>query len=766
MSWKKPFVNDDGPGNSTSATLQHWKRPLTNSSADSAASLGPDWKKPCLSEVSNERSTANKSFVEHEVSIDPLTLQFCQSASDKTGPKTAQSFDISSLCHCQQNCCKLFTSAQIRELRSLWHSMADDAQSQYLQAQWKNSASFPASSSADELSHRTQWSVCSQRVCFKGVALILGTSAKTLTKRLKGMLDMRKAHGACKVPTRLPVKKNMVDLFFAELYHSTAESLPEHYHMKNLDDEDPQMDFQTLNNEFQTFAWTPEASFLDTVTSTAALDMASTPVKHLPPGSPIHLFLQFQAWWCATSSVPGGADQKPPSWSTFFRVWQSWTAVLKFRKVSQHKDCDSCFDFREKLAFLTGASQGEKLTIARDWQEHLRAQCCDRLIYWSMRLASKQGSSSGVITLICDSMDKVKTSFPQWNFAGSKIPAHVQGLKRPRLVLTGVIVHGWVTCLYYCNEEQPHGASAFCEMVCRALGEVQRIARRNGKPVPRHLYIQSDNTTAQTKNSVAHKLGVYLTSSGYFLTTTYAYLVAGHTKEDIDRLFSVVLNKVLRRHKFATPQEFGEQLVKEMGPVVHSKQEELVVEYVKHVRNFDAWLDHLPVHLYGSFMPTKEGPAAHSFVYKTRSDLTMKETNQIPDSRWQRWQRYGRNEEDVFAIVKGRMHLTESHPPRVVLPKSAIPAGFSSVPQQILPLHPVEKPGDLEKLIEFLKVWIPRSVQSVQDVLHPPALGPAPELSFLRSNPPRREKVAHTTNMFYEHLPDNSRQLFVKFRRA
>ena len=92
MSWKKSLVNDDGPGNSTTATL-HRKRPLTSSSADSAASLRPDWKKPCLSEVSNE-STSNKSFVQHEVSIDVLSLQFCQSASDKTVPKTAQSFDI------------------------------------------------------------------------------------------------------------------------------------------------------------------------------------------------------------------------------------------------------------------------------------------------------------------------------------------------------------------------------------------------------------------------------------------------------------------------------------------------------------------------------------------------------------------------------------------------------------------------------------------------------------------------------------------------
>lgn len=167
-------------------------------------------------------------------------------------------------------------------------------------------------------------------------------------------------------------------------------------------------------------------------------------------------------------------------------------------QLPAHKDCETCF---------------------RDWQKHLRAQNCNRLIYWSMRLASKQSSSSGVITLIC--MDKVQASFPQWNFAGSKNSRSCTRLERPRLVLTSVIVHGWVTCSYYCNEEQP---PTFCEMVCRALGEVQRIATRDGKPVPRHLYIQSDNTTAQTKNSVGHKLGVYLTSSGYFLTTTYATL--------------------------------------------------------------------------------------------------------------------------------------------------------------------------------------------------------------------------------------------------
>ena len=190
------------------------------------------------------------------------------------------------------------------------------------------------------------------------------------------------------------------------------------------------------------YSWTPEVALSTRVAHFVGPD-ATAPVRHLPPGKPITLFWQLKAWTSAIQTFHGqralrsGPMCLDPSWSTFWRSWTKWSDIMKFRPRSQHKECNQCFDFRCQLSKANCTYQ-EKMKWASEFQEHLRAQYHDRLIYWSLRFASR--CFQNVLCIIIDGMDKVKTAWPQYRDA--RKPAYLDALHRPRVILSVVICHG------------------------------------------------------------------------------------------------------------------------------------------------------------------------------------------------------------------------------------------------------------------------------------------------------------------------------------
>ena len=104
------------------------------------------------------------------------------------------------------------------------------------------------------------------------------------------------------------------------------------------------------------------------------------------------------------------------------------------------------------------------------------------------------------------------------------------------MVCTLAMAHGW-TCEFFFTDDEvlSHGASHFCEVLSQTLNRVAEMAERDGLEMPRHLVIQSDNTTAQAKNSLVGQLLATLMASGKFETCTLNFLEVGHTHEDVDR---------------------------------------------------------------------------------------------------------------------------------------------------------------------------------------------------------------------------------------
>ena len=439
---------------------------------------------------------------------------------------------------------------------------------------------------------------------------------------------------------------------------------------------------------------------------------------------------------------------------------------LKFRKRSQHKECSFCHDMRENL-LKPGQGTAQKMQWAWEWQEHLRAQYHDRLIYWSLRWASR--AKMNVLTIIIDGMDKVKTAWPQYH--SHRKPAYLESCHRPRVVLSAVLCHGWCTNIYLTPEGVHHGGGHFCELLFRALDSVAEIARREKREFPQHLVIQSDNTTAQAKNSLVSNCLAYLVARGKFLTATLNFLTVGHTHEDVDRLFSLILVACLRRYRFEVPEDLRKSLVSCLQEHVHAKQEQLNVNMVMSIRDFDGWLKPLLITQHNCFVTRRGRLAAHSFIYKVRSDLSPAQVSDLSKLGRRVQRGFPEHPEDVFAITKGRMYHTKTMSPVLVLPHAILNRISGSVPKDILKQEAMTKPerDNLEKLARTLRCMPQPYLRAARDIdimLSEAEPEQPPVFNWLALPPPPRAAVSITRNAYYEHLPDTSWNLVATFHRS
>ena len=128
-------------------------------------------------------------------------------------------------------------------------------------------------------------------------------------------------------------------------------------------------------------------------------------------------------------------------------------------------------------------------------------------------------------------MDKAKLAWPQWPWR--IIDKVLDKIRRPRVILTAAMAHGYGVFLYVADEELSHGSDAFCDVLARVLEFVARKCRELGQQVPPHPVVQSDNTTAQAKKTHVAMFLAYLVAKYKFATTNLFFMQVGHTHEDV-----------------------------------------------------------------------------------------------------------------------------------------------------------------------------------------------------------------------------------------
>ena len=596
-------------------------------------------------------------------------------------------------------------------------------------------------------------------------------------------------------PTDRP-QRRACDQFFAELYMSAAEHLAE----QDLDIDD--IDEDIAHDDASTFqrpasstpagpsldmAWDPDTSMSTEVLMATSADISDWPERYMQHGRLSHLWWQFLAWWASLHDAAAQPQQVMPSYITFWRAWHDkWKRVLHFRKSSSHSRCSQCFHYQEALNRGNGDATSKR-EIAENWRRHLREQYHDRLLYWHLRWFSRQyrrqdvasqrpasqrptSQDRSVLTIIIDSMDKSKLVWPQYAF---RKPKRLDNLRRPRMVCTLAIAHGW-TCDFFLTDDEvlSHGASHFCEVLSQTLNRVATIAAQEGREMPRHLVIQSDNTTSQAKNSLVGQFLATLTAQFKFETCTLNFLEVGHTHEDVDLAFGILLARVLQRHRVQCPAELANLIQIEMATWARSRGEECRCTVLTRIRDFKAWLEPQGVHIHNCWITRGGISAPHSFAYKRRHGLTDAELLAVASAA-----DAAGAPEDVFCTVKHRMHsLHPNGAPTLVLPRHRFLAVPSLAPIVWETPTPFER-RRAEKLLQLAdsleqmtEDWGPQFSyyraaaalrELVQGHLCPPFVpGWLGQLAV-----PHAPVERYTGNVYFGHLPNMSWRMLVDFRR-
>ena len=404
-------------------------------------------------------------------------------------------------------------------------------------------------------SGRHQWAIEGHRLCFTNFAWLLFTSpdtirefvqieagpdGKRISKRSTGLPSgRRKGSGA---------QGMLVDFFFQEYYQSSAEPLPKASTREGHLDSDIQRKINGkwgpwLNkgdrlNDVDDDQYDPDRPCVDVqrmLTLACSGAVVGLPVRFIQHSTLTNLYWQFLAHWDTLNEASRSMDvkrqglQKPPSFATFERRWDEvWRHYLRFRKSSEHAQCNTCFKLH-KVMHDRGSSVAEKLDAARHLREHISNTYLDRQIYWNLRWASR--CHQDVLVIIIDSMDKTKFAWPRYPFP--QRPHDLADIVRPRVSFTVAMAHGYCVDMYMAPEELNQGSDAFMAVLCRSISNVRRICGERNRPFPRHLVIQSDNTVSQAKNQHVVLFLAFLVSRGLFLSVSLNFLVVGHTHEDI-----------------------------------------------------------------------------------------------------------------------------------------------------------------------------------------------------------------------------------------
>lgn len=153
--------------------------------------------------------------------------------------------------------------------------------------------------------------------------------------------------------------------------------------------------------------WDSDAPAIDQV---QALTLGSTsrvvglPVRYLQHQRLSDLYWLFQGCWERLASCLPEEQQlrmsAPPCYRTFRRHWKNWRQVLRFRKPSQHAQCQTCSELLHTL-HRRGAAWADRAAAAAALRRHYQDQYLDRCLYWSLRFAARAGQDAAHLHKPC-----------------------------------------------------------------------------------------------------------------------------------------------------------------------------------------------------------------------------------------------------------------------------------------------------------------------------------------------------------------------------
>lgn len=180
------------------------------------------------------------------------------------------------------------------------------------------------------------------------------------------------------------------------------------------------------------------------------------------------------------------------------------------------------------------------------------------------------------------------------------------------------------------------------------MERASEMLRERGSQLPRHIVIQSDNTTRETRNQNLIKWGAHLICSEIFDSVTFCFFKVGHTHCEVDQRFSVLAHCLNQCTGLQTPQagpnsetKFGVRICKLEMAMRNSQRFSFFQEFQREINSsmrkvpgrdvecnllpgawdFKSWMDPLATTVKGMTITEKEPAVNHCLRIVPRSHL-------------------------------------------------------------------------------------------------------------------------------------------------
>ena len=293
-----------------------------------------------------------------------------------------------------------------------------------------------------------------------------------------------------------------------------------------------------------------------------------------------------------SSDERDGKTKKPISYSYFLRLLNSQVNVV-IHKHKRFSQCVTCFLFKQLIAKCTNSDEMKEIRAHR--REHFDTVFAERVVYHQCRNYAKEHPEEA-LSMILDAQTKWRTQGPTLpREVGSGFPPGFEAFGQQ---LYGCLVHasdGDAEHLggffgYMVDDSVRGGGNVTCEIIYKTLVKLQE----HRQVWPGLLDVRLDNTTKDNKNKCVFGFFGWLVLTDVFQKVRVRYLSVGHTHEDIDALFGVLMQQLYKGHCYATIEILMDAIYDSFfcTGIQHSKgsRPSAKLEHLRATHDWTAWL--------------------------------------------------------------------------------------------------------------------------------------------------------------------------------
>ena len=183
-----------------------------------------------------------------------------------------------------------------------------------------------------------------------------------------------------------------------------------------------------------------------------------------------------------------------------------------------------------------------------------------------------QQSVGSVPSTLEHSMSLLSISMDAMDCAKFKVPRNLQATKefqnawRPEMMMLGAIVEGLTEHYILADQDMVKDSNLQCALIGLVLEESVKALQAQGRPIPCHLRIHTDNASGEGKNQTVFYLAAWMARRKLFQSVTLTQFRVGHSHGKPDQRFSEIRWALSQCSRLETPEHFAEAIESSVRP--------------------------------------------------------------------------------------------------------------------------------------------------------------------------------------------------------